>query len=113
MYSSFLHNFLGVLEYGFSSSVPALEYLFPLAVGIFKGRTEVSYSLCSAATSARNFSHIYNSKQVVTYLMTAKESTENFWRFTNMLCLLQNSIGGMMRTELAVLRDALTDFQIL
>jgi hypothetical protein len=28
-----------------------------------------------------------------------------------MLCLLQNSMGGMMRTELAALRYALTVFQ--
>jgi len=30
-----------------------------------------------------------------------------------MLCILQNSIGGMMITEVAALRDALTIFQIV
>jgi hypothetical protein len=28
---------LSVIQYGFSSTVPPLEYLFPLAVGVFKG----------------------------------------------------------------------------
>ncbi len=36
IYLSFF-NFFTVLEYGFNSAVTALEYLFSLAVGFFKG----------------------------------------------------------------------------
>jgi hypothetical protein len=34
-------------------------------------------------------------------------------KLQNMLCLLKKSIGEMMRTELAALRDSLTVFQIV
>ncbi len=51
LYSSFLWNFFAVLEYGFSSAVPALKYVFPLTVRFFKGWTEVFLYLCSAANS--------------------------------------------------------------
>jgi hypothetical protein len=67
-----------VIQYGFIFAVPALEYLFPLAAGFFKAELRflilfvvppLVYCASSnikaywrAATSALNYSLIYNSK---------------------------------------------------
>ncbi len=75
IYLSFCWIFPAVLENGFSSALPALEYVFPLAVSFFKGWTEVSLSLCSAA----------NSVLIILIFENRKEMKEKYWKLLAVL----------------------------